>query len=128
VASDYFGHRNHRYREMLAAGVNVCLGTDSILCQPAGEPQPLGILAQMRHLYRRDQADPEMLLKMATIHGIRGLGFDREHGLLNATLKSGAPAKLLAVRIDPADSTDPLTQALGNNYPGAPVVTLEFLR
>ncbi|MEL7088447.1 MAG: amidohydrolase family protein, partial [Planctomycetota bacterium] len=44
IASEYFGHHHHRYRDMLEAGMNVCLGTDSIVCQPSAdvEPQPLG--------------------------------------------------------------------------------------
>ena len=31
-ASHYFGHTNHRWKEMLDAGINVALGTDSLLC------------------------------------------------------------------------------------------------
>src|SRR5690606_17270088 len=76
IASEYFGHPHrgvHRYRDMLDADVNVCLGTDSIVCQPAGEPQPLGIFAQMRRLHRRDGTDPATLLAMATINGIKAL-------------------------------------------------------
>jgi len=110
-ASEYFGHKRHRYRDMLDAGVNVCLGTDSIVCQPAAdvEPQPLGILPQMRRLYERDGTDPAGLLKMATVHGRRALGLPETDD------------SFFAVRIDPADPTDPLTQALTNREPMEPL-------
>ena len=71
IASAYFGHRGHRYRDMLDAGVNVCFGTDSILCQPPDEAEPLGILPQIRFLRRRDGVDSEVLLHMATLAGNR---------------------------------------------------------
>lgn len=108
VASDYFGHKNHRYREMLAHGINVCLGTDSILCQPAGEAQPLGMLPQMRHLFLRDGTDPLVLLKMATVNGAKALGLAGDF----ATFGVGAEARPLALRFDPADPADPLAQVL----------------
>lgn len=115
VASDYFGHTGHRYREMLEAGVNVCMGTDSILCQPEECPgkQPLSVLNQMRHVYRRDRTEPELLLRMATTNGMLALEF-RE---TDASLAEGAPAVFAAVAIDPEDETDPLVQALMNDSP-----------
>lgn len=105
VASEYFGHQGHRYREMIEAGVNVCLGTDSIVCQPAVEiePQPLGVLPQMRRLYQRDATDPALLLRMATTHGRRALRLDRD------------VTRLAAVPFDTGDATDALTQVLRNN-------------
>lgn len=115
LASDYFGHRNHRYRDMLAAGVNVCLGTDSILCQPADEPQPMSILAQMRHLYRRDRTPPQTLLEMATWRGTgEGAAARREFA---PALEPGSMLGLIAVRFDSADATDALTQVLANRHP-----------
>ena len=121
VASDYFGHRDHHYRDMLAGQVNVCLGTDSIVCQPADEPQPLGILAQMRYLYRRDRTEPEQLLAMATVNGCKALGLAAHH----ATLQAGAAARLYTVRFDSADPRDPLTQVLENRYPVEPLTIVE---
>lgn len=108
IASDYFGHTGHRYREMLDAKINVCLGTDSILCQPADEPQPMSILAQMRHLYRRDRTDPALLLRMATINGARAL--TGEPG--GATLSVLGSANVAAIRFDPDDKTDALEQVM----------------
>jgi cytosine/adenosine deaminase-related metal-dependent hydrolase len=115
VASDYFGHRNHRYRELLEAGVNVCLGTDSIVCQPATARQPLSILDQMRHLYRRDMTSPQLLLEMATANGRGALGLQDENRLLSAVV------------FEPADSTDPLIQVLKSDRPVS-VIVLENSR
>jgi len=117
LASEYFGHVAHRYRDMLEAGVNVCLGTDSILCQPPENTQPLGIWPQMRRLFRRDGTDADTLLTMATVNGMRGLELAR----IDATFGSGSRSWLASVRIDPNDVTDPLTQALENDYPLEPV-------
>ena len=120
VASDYFGFtgggtgggagNTHRYREMIQMGVNVCLGTDSIVCQPPREEQsqPLGILPQMRHLYRRDGTDPQTLLKMATLNGMHAM----ELRQADASFSQHAPAVFCSVRIDPDSGRDPLVQAL----------------
>lgn len=110
VASDYFGHRGHRYRELLDAGVNVCLGTDSAVCQPpeADSTQWLSVLPQMRHLHRRDGCEPARLLAMATARGRRALGLD------------DAVTRLCAVPIG-ADGGDPLVAALRGNTGGLAV-------
>lgn len=117
IASEYFGHKDHRYRDMLEAGVNVCLGTDSIICQHPDEPQPMGILPQMRHLFKRDQTDPNLLLKMATTHGMLALEFSEN----DATLQKRAPAMFAAIRIDPDDPLDPLVQVLSNDHLVTPI-------
>ncbi|MEO1235199.1 MAG: amidohydrolase family protein [Planctomycetota bacterium] len=109
VASAYFGHRDHRYRDMLAAGVNVGLGTDSIVCQPSGEEQPLGLLPQVRRLYRRDATDSTLLLRMATEYGRSALGLDH------------APQRAAAAAFDPDDSTPAWTQVLRGTGPLRPV-------
>jgi cytosine/adenosine deaminase-related metal-dependent hydrolase len=111
VASDYFRHRDHRYRDMLAAGVNVCLGTDSIVCQPADEAQPLGILPQMRRVHRRDGTDPGLLLAMATTHGARAVPC----GGRRATLEPGQGGDCMIVPFDPCSPIDPLAQVLTNS-------------
>lgn len=69
---EHFGH--HRYREMLKAGVNVCLGTDSVINLPSSER--ISTLDEMRFLYRRDGMDARELLAMATVRGARTLGLD----------------------------------------------------
>lgn len=109
IASEYFGHRGHRYRDMLARGIPVALGTDSILCQPPDEDHPLGILPACRRLRARDATDPGTLLEMATVHGARALGLE----LGAATLARGAPARFATFAIDGRDPTDPWLQCLG---------------
>jgi len=111
VASEYFGRHGHRYREMLAAGVNVCLGTDSVLCQPPGEPTPLGILPQMRRLWRRDRTEAQTLLAMGTVNGLRAMEINESE----ATFRVGAPAHFNALPFDAADETDPLEQVLAGD-------------
>ncbi len=121
VASSYFGHHQkqgrHRYRDMIDAGIDVCLGTDSIVCQPADEPQPMGILPQMRHLYQRDGSDPQILLQMATTSGLTALGLDESEG----TLAPHSRANLVGVEIDPDEPADPLVQALSNKAALRPI-------
>lgn len=102
-ASDYFQHKHHRYRDMLAAGVNVCLGTDSIICHGT-----LSILDEMRHLYQRDATDAQTLLKMATINGMTALRMRPRE----ATFTPGARPGVIGVRYDPSNNSDALIQAL----------------
>ena len=83
-ASAYFGADRHfgphRYRDMLAAGIEVALGTDSIINLPSGILDEAGLglstLDEARFLHARDGADPDTLIKMITTHGSRVLGFD----------------------------------------------------
>jgi cytosine/adenosine deaminase-related metal-dependent hydrolase len=109
-ASTYFGHPSHRYRDMLAHGINVALGTDSILCLHT--PERISVLDEMRHLHRRDATDPATLLRMATINGARTLGV---HESL-VTLAHGESAGLLAVKVDLRDHRDALAQVLCNDH------------
>ena len=75
-----FGHPPHPFREFLARGVNVCVGTDS----PASNPD-LDVLAELRELHRRYPDVPgETLLKMGTLNGAKALGFDDVCGTLEA--------------------------------------------
>lgn len=78
-ASDFFrhpapGHAPHRYRELLAVGVPVALGTDSALVM--GSAPTLSVLDEMRFLWKRDRTDPMTLVAMATVHGARALGME----------------------------------------------------
>ncbi|MCH7925000.1 MAG: amidohydrolase family protein [Planctomycetes bacterium] len=73
---DAFGHPRHRFRDMLQAGVNVCVGTDSLASNPS-----LSVLDELRFLRRaRPDVAAEELLAMGTLHGARGLGFADEIG------------------------------------------------
>lgn len=81
-ASAYFGQENHfgphRYQDMHAAGINVALGTDSVVNLPAGESGRLSTLDDARFLVRRDGLDPEVALGMATWRGGVALGLEKE--------------------------------------------------
>lgn len=84
-ASAYFrhpaaGHPPHRYRELLAAGVPVALGTDSAAV--LGDAPTISVLDEVRLLHGRDRTDPMQLLAMATVHGAQALGVDRARVLL----------------------------------------------
>ncbi len=100
-SSAYFGTDHefgpHRYRDMLAAGVNVCLGTDSIV--NLDTPERIAVLDEMRLLVNRDALDPATALAMGTTHGARALGLDPT----SFTFAEGA-AVLGIVAIDDAPS------------------------
>lgn len=68
---DYFGHLPHRWRDMLAAGVNLCIGTDSLASNP-----DLSILGELRYLRRlAPEIPPQTLLRLATRHGAAAVGW-----------------------------------------------------
>lgn len=77
-ASEYFGAERafgrHRYRDMLRAGIEVALGTDSVINLPRPD---LSVWEEMKVLRRRDGVAGETLLRMATIGGARALGLDQ---------------------------------------------------
>lgn len=110
-ASDYFGHPHagraeHRYRQMLDAGVTVALGTDSRTCLDTLDR--IGVLDEMRHLFIRDGADPMALLAMATIHGARAL--ELEESLV--TFEAGPVGGVIAVDVPDPGHPDPLAAVL----------------
>jgi cytosine/adenosine deaminase-related metal-dependent hydrolase len=110
-AHDYFGP--HRYRDMLEAGINVCLGTDSIINLPPGTDR-LSTLDEMRFLYRRDKTLPLTLLQMATINGAKALGLDEQ----TYSFTPGAPiAGVVAVPFSPVAGLSPLAAALSSDTP-----------
>ncbi|MHC4128678.1 MAG: amidohydrolase family protein [Planctomycetota bacterium] len=110
-SSAYFGHPPHRYRTMLDAGVNVALGTDGFMCLDT--PDRISVLDEMRLLYRRDGTDPVTLLRMATVGGAKGLGFDPGP----VTLEPGPTIGLIAAPFDPGSTWDPLRQVLTRDDP-----------
>lgn len=122
-ASAYFGAERHfgphRYRDMLAAGVNVALGSDSLVNLPEAAADPerggISILDEMRLLHRRDGTDPRLLLEMATTNGAAALGLDPTGFRLST---GSEPWGLVAVPVGPAHSGRPLGRALGSA--GAP--------
>ena len=109
-AHAYFGHPDrigpHPYRAMLDAGVNVCLGTDSIV--NLDTPDRIGVLDDMRLLARRDGCPRSTLLALSTVNGASALALDPT----GFTLAPGvSPHGLLALPID-RGSPDPWSSAM----------------
>ncbi len=116
-ASAYFGVERafgpHRYRDMLARGINVCLGTDSIINLPAGTDR-LSTLDEARFLYRRDGGDPVALLGMATTRGAGALGM-ASHAFSFEVGRAVPIAGVLAVPLDGSGWGDPLEAVMSGD-------------
>lgn len=98
----YFGHPPHRWRDMLAAGLNVSVGTDSRASSP-----DLNLVDELRLLHRLCPEVPALTLwKMATINAGRAL--DLEVGALQSVM----PADLA---IFPIRGDQPLAELLEND-------------
>ncbi len=75
---DAFGHEPHRFPDMLRAGINVCVGTDSLASNPN-----LSVLDELRFFHLRcPDLPPEKLLDLGTLCGARALGLERDIGSL----------------------------------------------
>lgn len=119
-SSTYFGahHRfgPHRYAEMLDRGINVALGTDSIVNLPesaAGQAPAISTLDEIRFLHQRDGIVPaERLLQMATTNGARAIGVDPSL----FTFSPGPVAGVLAVGVGSAQGSlaDAIAQSAGD--------------
>ncbi len=74
---DYFKHPPFERGRLAGAGVNLCLGTDSLATtRQTGKQKPeLDLFAEMQALADNDkQISPQEILHMATINGARALG------------------------------------------------------
>ncbi len=92
----YFRHPPFQRERLAAAGVNLCLGTDSLATVRVVEKQKpeLNLFAEMRALAARDKAvSAEEVLQMATVNGARALGRKGQMGELSV----GAFADLIAL-------------------------------
>ena len=111
-ASEYFGAATHfgphRYRDMIEAGVNVCLGTDSIV--NLDTPDRMSTLDDMRLLWSQGDHDSIRLIAMGTHHGAFALGLDPSR----FSLKTGVhPAGIIAVECADSDvHTNPWAGAM----------------
>jgi len=93
---DYFQHRKFPLDALLAANVNVCLGTDSLatVTKNGKECLELNLFSEMQAFSRYNPAvAPEKILKMATANGARALGLAGKIG----EISSYACADLIAV-------------------------------
>jgi aminodeoxyfutalosine deaminase len=101
----WFGHAAYPLEKLLAAGVNVALGTDSRASSP-----DLSLLAEMRHVAREFPAlRRAAILELGTLGGARALGLDSQFG----TLEAGKRANLAAVAM-PEAAADPHEPLLGS--------------
>ena len=92
----YFQHQPFPRRELMASGVNVCLGTDSLASvrKERGEPLELNLFAEMRAFAEANPGSPPAsILQMATINGAHALGLEGKIG----ELSPGAQADLIAL-------------------------------
>ncbi len=105
----FFGHRGHRWRDMLDAGVLVCVGTDSLASLPPGSR--LSMLDEMALL--RDEAPElpaEVFWRMVTLNAATALGLDTETG----SLAPGKAADLVAWPVTDATASDPLADVIAS--------------
>src|SRR5439155_13121502 len=97
----YFRHPPHRWRQMLARGINVAIGTDSCASSPDLNP-----LEDLRLVHQLAPDFPlEQLWQMITIRAAVALRLDDQIGSL-------APGKAADFTIFPAQSNEPLQELL----------------
>jgi len=95
----YFRHPPFRRERLANAGVNLCLGTDSLatVCKPGKQKPELNLFEEMRALAANDKTiSPAEILRMATLNGARALGMSGQIG----ELAGDAFADLIAIPDD----------------------------
>ncbi|MBL4590989.1 MAG: amidohydrolase family protein, partial [Phycisphaerales bacterium] len=107
-AAQSFGQ--HRYQGMLDAGIQVCLGTDSIV--NLDTPDRISVLDEMRLLHRRDATDAQTLLRMATVHGASAMGLGEGGFTLS---RQSVPRGLLSVLVE-KNTANPWGEVMGTDY------------
>ena len=96
---DYFRHLKFPRQELEKAGVNVCLGTDSLASvrKQSGRAPQLSLFAEMQALASAEpELPPERILRMATVNGARALG---QAGMIGE-ISPGAAADLVGLPWD----------------------------
>jgi cytosine/adenosine deaminase-related metal-dependent hydrolase len=102
-----FGHPPHPFREFMARGVCVALGTDSLASNP-----DLDLLAEVRFLHRQyPQLPGDQLLCMATLSGAEALGWADEVG----SLEPGKSADLVVLPLPAGGGADPYSLILDSD-------------
>jgi aminodeoxyfutalosine deaminase len=92
----YFRQDPFPIHQLARAGVNICLGTDSLasVTKVRREHIELNLFEEMRALAGREPGlSPRSILRMATINGARALGMEERIG----ELTPGAFADLIAM-------------------------------
>ena len=81
----YFHHGPVRWQRLERAGVNLCLGTDSLasVCRTRGEALELNMFEEMRTLAGREPGlSSRKILRMATVNAAQALGLKGQVGEL----------------------------------------------
>ncbi|HUZ07235.1 MAG TPA: amidohydrolase family protein, partial [Candidatus Paceibacterota bacterium] len=92
----YFRHAEFPRKRLAAAGVNICLGTDSLatVLKTDGQKPELDLFAEMSALAAKDKTiSPGQILRMATVSGAKALGMAGRIG----ELSKNAFADLIAI-------------------------------
>jgi cytosine/adenosine deaminase-related metal-dependent hydrolase len=93
-----FGHTPHPFREIVAAGGRVALGTDSLASNP-----DLNVLTEGRFIHSSFGDFPgDQLLRMLTLSGAEALGWETETG----SLVAGKSADLIVLPLPDCDVED----------------------
>jgi cytosine/adenosine deaminase-related metal-dependent hydrolase len=97
----YFGHPPHRWREMLARGINVAVGTDSCASSP-----DLNLVDDLRLLHQiAPEVPAQALWEMATLRSAQAIAVTDQAG----SISTGKQADFV---VFPARSQDPLRAIL----------------
>lgn len=109
----YFKHHAFPLHELTEAGVNICLGTDSMASLPKLRKQQaeLNMFDELRQLAdNQPELKPETILQMATINGARALNMKGETG----ELARGAFADLVAIPYTGKSGAEAVLEHRGN--------------
>ncbi len=105
----YFRHLHYPLARMLAAGVNVALGTDSRASNP-----DLNLFAEMRSIYRRHpHVAPADVLRLGTINGAKSLGLQDHFG----SIMVGKRADFASIGLPNVVDDDPFDLLFGSPFP-----------
>jgi cytosine/adenosine deaminase-related metal-dependent hydrolase len=94
----YFQHSPYPLAELLRAGVNVALGTDSRASNP-----DLDLRKEIRITVDRHRVNPELALRMGTINGAIALGLQH----LCGSITVGKSANLTVIQLPSRRVADP---------------------
>jgi cytosine/adenosine deaminase-related metal-dependent hydrolase len=114
-AHAYFGHAQHPYRQLMAAGSPVVLATDS-----RASNENLSLLEECQHVQQHDPDAPsaDVLLEMVTIRPAESLGLSDRLG----SLEVGKQADLAAFAFDPNEIDESPLDRLIRTAPAASAV------
>lgn len=103
----FFSHPAFPMEQLLARGVNVCIGTDSLASAPVGSA--LDMFAELRLLRQAfPRLSAETILQLATVNGAKALHAADRLG----TLEPGKHADVIGLRIPPATKLSDLYESV----------------